>query len=72
MTPQDMFEGVHFALGVGNKLRITGEAGGSVRLTVVEHGTTKLLDVTPDVALKLADVLRTIAICAKHAKDDQT
>jgi len=41
MRQEDFLEGVAFALKVG-KFAITAEAGGEVRLTVVERGTTKV------------------------------
>lgn len=68
MRQEDFLEGVAFALKVG-KFAITAEAGGEVRLTVVERGTTKVFSVSPDVALNIAKALESIAVCAKFAKD---
>lgn len=68
MKTPDFFEGVHFALKVG-KFAVTAEAGGNVRLTVVKHGTTKVFDVSPDVATAIATALQSVAVCAKHAKE---
>ncbi len=68
MKQEDFLEGAHFALKVG-KFAITAESGGEVRLTVVERGTTKVFNVTPDVAIKIAAALQSVAICAKHSKE---
>lgn len=70
MKQEDFLEGVMFALKVG-KFAITAEAGGEVRLTVVERGTTKVFSVAPDVAINIASALQSIAICAKHSKESQ-
>lgn len=61
----DMFEGVHFALKVG-KFAVTAEAGRNVRLTLVEYGTTKVFDVSPEVAQNTAKALNAVALCAKQ------
>ena len=64
----DLFEGVHFALKVG-KFAVTAEAGGNVRLTLVEHGTERIFNVTPDVAIAIGKALQSIAVCAKQSKE---
>lgn len=68
MRQEDFLEGVEFALKVG-KFAVTAQAGGEVRLTVVERGTTKVFEVSPDVACQIAKALESVAICAKYAKD---
>lgn len=63
----DLFEGVEFALGVG-RFRITGTAGGPVRLTVTKPGADLIFEVTPEQAEKIADALHSVAVCTKYAE----
>ncbi len=61
----EMFDS-DYALRVG-RFYITGECGGNVKLNC-DNGTLKVFEVTPDIALKIADSIKAIATCAKYEK----